>query len=170
MTRNAHSLNVLAAAEEFIFQILKCSLWLNHRGHSWVGKKNVFKLAPYLTQKSKRFSVNLSLWNPTCQSTDNPSHAESFSHKKAASHQFSKYKLWNHTVWALKSHVRAWLRSVSHNYCVALVASGAQLIFHRRAVAVSLLSAGSAGKSARGEGEWWCLHASVSHFNNHKEM
>lgn len=45
--------------------------------------------------------------------------------KRAASHQFSKYKLWDHTVWALKSHVRAWLRSVSHNYRVALVAGRA---------------------------------------------
>lgn len=34
MTRNAHCRNVLAAAEEFIFQILKRSLWLNHRGHT----------------------------------------------------------------------------------------------------------------------------------------
>lgn len=110
----------LAGEEDFNLFLI---LWL---------KLKTAELSQTRKRKQKESSCEPQPLNPGCRSSSDPSHTPRALHiKHHISHQPTKYKLGRHTTCTLKIQVWAWLLSVSHNYCVTLVARRARLVLHR---------------------------------------
>lgn len=104
--------------------------------------------------------------NPGCRSSHNPLHSESFAHKRAASHPFTKYKLWSLTVWAWAVMSRLDCRPYLIITALDLLPRWARLIFQWGCCRLTSISRWAAGNQpGRGRIIPVCMRASHTSVN-----